>query len=89
MLTPSIYPLKSVKTHLMQATHFARVHPSAIKLSDTRKPLSAGSGDGVRDRPTSPRSPWQNPYAERLIGTLRRDCLITLSSSARGICIGS
>ena len=30
---------------------------------------------GIRDRPTSPRSPWQNPYAERLIGTLRRDCL--------------
>jgi len=30
---------------------------------------------GTRDRPTSPRSPWQNPYVERLIGTLRRDCL--------------
>ena len=28
---------------------------------------------GIRDRPTSPRSPWQNSYAERLIGTLRRD----------------
>jgi hypothetical protein len=27
---------------------------------------------GIRDRPISPRSPWQNPYAERLIGTLRR-----------------
>jgi hypothetical protein len=24
---------------------------------------------GIRDRPISPRSPWQNPYAERLIGT--------------------
>ena len=24
---------------------------------------------------TSPRSPWQNPYAERLIGSIRRDCL--------------
>jgi transposase InsO family protein len=30
---------------------------------------------GIRGRPISPRSPWQNPYAERLIGTLRRDCL--------------
>jgi hypothetical protein len=24
---------------------------------------------------TSPASPWQNPYAERLIGSLRRECL--------------
>ena len=30
---------------------------------------------GIRDRPISPRSPWQNPYVERLIGTLRHDCL--------------
>ena len=27
---------------------------------------------GIRDRPIAPRSPWQNPYVERLIGTLRR-----------------
>ena len=24
---------------------------------------------------TAPRSPWQNPYCEPVIGTLRRDCL--------------
>jgi transposase InsO family protein len=30
---------------------------------------------GIRDRPTSPHSPWQNGYAERLIGSIRRDCL--------------
>ena len=30
---------------------------------------------GIRDRPISPQSPWQNGYAERLIGTLRRECL--------------
>ena len=30
---------------------------------------------GIRDRPISPMSPWQNAYTERLIGTLRRECL--------------
>ncbi|MEJ2431677.1 MAG: integrase core domain-containing protein, partial [Pseudolabrys sp.] len=25
--------------------------------------------------PTSARSPWQNGYAERLIGSIRRECL--------------
>jgi Integrase core domain len=30
---------------------------------------------GIRDRPISPRSPWQNAYVERVIGTLRRECL--------------
>src|SRR6202035_636642 len=30
---------------------------------------------GIRDRPTSRRSPWQNGYAERLIGSIRRECL--------------
>ena len=30
---------------------------------------------GIRDRPISPSSPWQNGYVERLIGTLRRECL--------------
>ena len=30
---------------------------------------------GIRDRPISPRAPWQNGIAERLIGMLRRECL--------------
>jgi transposase InsO family protein len=30
---------------------------------------------GIRDRPIAPASPWQNGIAERLIGTLRRECL--------------
>jgi len=24
---------------------------------------------------TAPRSPWQNPYCERIIGSIRRECL--------------
>ena len=30
---------------------------------------------GIRDRPVSARSPWQNRYAQRLIGSIRRECL--------------
>ena len=30
---------------------------------------------GLKDTPTAPRSPWQNPFCERVIGTLRRECL--------------
>jgi hypothetical protein len=30
---------------------------------------------GIRDRPVSARSPWQNGYAQRLIGSIRRESL--------------
>jgi Integrase core domain len=30
---------------------------------------------GIRDKPIAPASPWQNPYVERLIGSIRRECL--------------
>jgi transposase InsO family protein len=30
---------------------------------------------GIRDQPTPPRCRWQNGYAERLIGSIRRECL--------------
>jgi transposase InsO family protein len=30
---------------------------------------------GIRDRPIAPASPWQNGYVERLIGSIRRECL--------------
>ena len=30
---------------------------------------------GIEQVLTSPRSPWQNPYVERVIGSIRRECL--------------
>jgi transposase InsO family protein len=30
---------------------------------------------GIRDKPITPASPWQNGFAERLIGSIRRECL--------------
>jgi transposase InsO family protein len=33
------------------------------------------AGMGITELITSPSSPWQNPYAERLVGSIRRECL--------------
>ena len=30
---------------------------------------------GIREVVTAPRAPWQNPYVERVIGSIRRECL--------------
>ena len=38
----------------------------------TRQRISAM---GIRDKPIAPASPWQNGFAERLIGSIRRECL--------------
>jgi hypothetical protein len=32
-------------------------------------------GMGIEEVLIAPRSPWQNPYCERIIGSIRRDCL--------------
>ncbi len=51
--------------------YLVRDNDGAYGLAFTRRTRTMG----IRDRPISPRSPWQNPYVERLIGTLRHDCL--------------
>jgi transposase InsO family protein len=52
-------------------TYLVRDNDGAYGLAFTNRVRTMG----IRDRPIAPRSPWQNPYVERLIGTLRRDCL--------------
>jgi len=37
--------------------------------------LAMTKGLGMEEVITAPRAPWQNPYVERLIGSLRRECL--------------
>src|SRR3954465_12851454 len=55
-----------------------RQHTSSADPRRTASSLCADlicDSDSIRDRPTAPRSPWQNSYAERLIGSIRRECL--------------
>lgn len=44
----------------------------AIYGSEVRATLKAM---GTKEVKTAPRSPWQNPFVERLIGSIRRECL--------------
>src|SRR5216683_1132841 len=37
--------------------------------------VATTKGMGVEEVVIAPRSPWQNPYVERLIGSIRRECL--------------
>ena len=44
---------------------------------------------GIRDRPITPRSPWQNGHVERLIGSIRRECLdhvVVLGNGTSAVC---
>jgi transposase InsO family protein len=52
-------------------TYLIRDNDSAYGHVFTRRVKAMG----IRDRPISPGSPWQNGIAERLIGTVRRECL--------------
>jgi putative transposase len=41
---------------------------------------------GIEEILTAPRSPWQNTYAERLVGSMRRECLDhIIISNERGL----
>jgi transposase InsO family protein len=59
------FPWDSAPTHLIRDRDACYGHA-------VRRRLTAM---GIRDHPIAPRSPWQNGYAERLIGSIRRECL--------------
>ena len=43
---------------------------------------------GIRDKPTAPASPWQNGFAERLIGSIRRECVDHFILLGEALCAG-
>jgi transposase InsO family protein len=51
--------------------HLIRDHDGAFGPTYTRRIR----GMEIRDHPTALRSPWQNGHVERLIGSIRRECL--------------
>ena len=73
------FPWDSAPSHLIRDRDASYGHAVAKRLAAM----------GIRDHPIAPRSPWQNGHAERLIGSIRRECLATSWSWVRAICAGS
>ena len=46
-----------------------------VTVSMAVNSITGCSSLGIEEVLTAPRSPWQNPYVERLIGSIRRECL--------------
>jgi transposase InsO family protein len=59
------FPWNDAPDHLIRDRDASNGHAVTRRLSAM----------GIRDHPTAPRSPWQNGHAERLIGSIRRECL--------------
>jgi len=59
------FPWDEAPTHLIRDRDARYGHAVKRRLT----------GMGIRDHPIAPRSPWQNGHAERLIGSIRRECL--------------
>jgi hypothetical protein len=59
---------------------FLRNHAADIAAMDLFVVLTIGfvsrlRAMGIRDKSTAPASPWQNGFAQRLIGSIRRECV--------------
>ena len=48
---------------------------NSTRLSQNSQRHYADEVFGIRDKPIAPASPWQNAFAERLIGSIRRECV--------------
>src|SRR3984893_18370362 len=59
------FPWDSAPTHIIRDRDAAYGHAVTKRLAAM----------GIRDHPIAQRSPWQNGHAERLIGSIRRECL--------------
>ena len=63
------FPTESVNVNLTEKRQFETIPPKVGGPAQRVKDM------GIEEVPIAPRSPWQNPYCERIIGSIRRDCL--------------
>src|SRR5262245_22301001 len=77
-MSPSIRPRVWTAQQIVEA--FANQEPAHYLIRDRdgsfgREVQWRITSLGMKEVLTAPQNPWQNPYAERLIGSIRRECL--------------
>jgi Integrase core domain len=51
------------------------INPEGSHNHPARDARALARAMGIRDKPIAPASPWQNGVVERLIGSIRRECV--------------
>src|SRR3982075_2103880 len=67
-------------SHVRSQRYFLGLRPPRYLIRDRDRVYGAAVAHrlramGIRDKPIAPGSPWQNGFAERLIGSIRRECV--------------
>jgi hypothetical protein len=86
----TIIALRAARTSPSHAATASFVAASSCSASDYRDRIYGSvvtrrlRAMGIRDKPTARASPWLNGFAERLIGSIRRECVgVSKLGSAR------
>jgi putative transposase len=73
------HPAAAWAAHNLSRASRKRPCPSTCSATGTRSTAMCSSGGckawGMSEILIAPRAPWQNPFAERVIGSIRRECL--------------
>ena len=65
-----------IPTRHIAATRSLRATSSAIGTASLARIVTRRlRAMGIRDKPIAPASPWQNAFTERLVGSIRRECV--------------
>ena len=73
--TSDSHVVRSANGRSIPGRHRAQVVASRPGQRLWRRLPAATAGMGIAEVVSAPASPWQNPYVERLIGSIRRECL--------------
>ena len=73
-----VFDLRCVVEHLAQYAKYFIVSYACVARGTHIFERHVRSMD-IEEVVTAPRSPWQNPYAECLVGSIRRECLTRIA----------